>query len=145
MGDAGVVRGLAEFALRVNDLDTMQRFYQDVVGLELIERFERAAFFKVADGHRGHTQIVALFDRSESAGGIDVNRMTPHGVSQERSTVDHFAFAVDLELLDGERARLESLELEVWTSEHSWVHWRSVYFKDPEGNAIEFVAYDGSV
>ncbi len=41
------IRALGEIALRVTDLDTMQRFYEDTVGLELMRQTENAAFFKV--------------------------------------------------------------------------------------------------
>ncbi len=44
------VRGLGEIALRVDDLDRMQAFYKDVVGLELMDRFENAVFFRIAEG-----------------------------------------------------------------------------------------------
>jgi catechol 2,3-dioxygenase-like lactoylglutathione lyase family enzyme len=59
------IKGLGEIALRVADLDAMQRFYQEVVGLELLRRFDHAAFFRIADGYGGHTQVLALFDRSD--------------------------------------------------------------------------------
>jgi RNA polymerase sigma-70 factor, ECF subfamily len=39
----------------------------------------------------------------------------------------------------------EELGLEVETAEHPWVHWRSLYVTDPEGNQVELVCYDGSV
>src|SRR3954452_21295030 len=42
---ATAVRALGEVALRVNDLDKSQVFYADVIGLELMKRFEHAAFF----------------------------------------------------------------------------------------------------
>jgi len=32
------VRGLGEIALRVNNLDAMQKFYQDVIGLPLMTK-----------------------------------------------------------------------------------------------------------
>jgi catechol-2,3-dioxygenase len=57
------VRALGEVALRVNDLDNSQAFYADVIGLELMRRFEHAAFFRIAEGYAGHTAILALFDR----------------------------------------------------------------------------------
>ena len=31
-----MVRGLGEIALRVNNLDTMQKFYEEVIGLPLM-------------------------------------------------------------------------------------------------------------
>jgi catechol 2,3-dioxygenase len=33
----------------------------------------------------------------------------------------------------------------VETAEHTWVHWRSLYVRDPEGNLVEFVCYDQNV
>jgi catechol-2,3-dioxygenase len=57
------VRGLGEIALRVNNLDAMQKFYDEVIGLPLMARVSNCAFFKIADGYGGHTQVLALFDR----------------------------------------------------------------------------------
>ena len=37
------VKGLGEIALRVNNLDRMQEFYETVIGLEVMKRFPRAA------------------------------------------------------------------------------------------------------
>ncbi len=36
------------------------------MALPLMTRFPNAAFFKIADGYGGHSQVLALFDRSES-------------------------------------------------------------------------------
>jgi catechol-2,3-dioxygenase len=36
------VKGLGEIALRVRDLDKMQLFYEQVVGLQSMRRFEAA-------------------------------------------------------------------------------------------------------
>ncbi|RMH18314.1 MAG: VOC family protein, partial [Acidobacteria bacterium] len=44
------IKALGEIALRVADLDAMQRFYEQVIGLPLLRRFPRAAFFKIAGG-----------------------------------------------------------------------------------------------
>lgn len=134
---ATAVRGLGEIALRVSDLHRMQDFYQRVIRLELIGTFPNAVFFKLADGYEGHTQVLALFDRSQSP--------NYQGLSAERSTIDHVAFEVSLADLEGERKRLEQLGLEVTTAEHAWVHWRSLYVNDPEGNMVELVCYDPGV
>ena len=41
--------------------------------------------------------------------------------------------------------RLEGLGLKVDATVHEWLHVRSLYFPDLEGNLLEFVAYDQSV
>jgi catechol 2,3-dioxygenase len=126
------VRALGEVALRVNGLDRMQAFYANVVGLELMRRFEHSAFFRIADGYAGHTAVIALFDRSSPA-------------EQERSTLDHLAFTISPEDYEPQKQRLEALGLTVTTATHDWVHWRSIYVPDPEGNTVEFVCFDPEV
>jgi catechol-2,3-dioxygenase len=131
------VRGLGEIALRVNNLEAMQRFYAEVIGLSLIARFPNAAFFKIADGYGGHTQVLALFDRSQSVGHRGTNAAT--------STIDHIAFEIPLADFEEEKKRLMALGFQVETAEHTWVHWRSLYVADPEGNQVEMVCFDGRV
>ncbi len=131
------IRSLGEIALRVRDLDKMQQFYEEVIGLELMRRFEKSAFFRIADGYAGHTQILALFDRSDQ-----------HGYSApdaKQSTVDHIAFAIGLEEYEPEKQRIRNLGFEVRTAEHEWVRWRSLYVTDPEGNNVELVCSDASI
>ena len=60
------VRGLGEIALRVNDIDKVQKFYEEIIGLPPMSRFPNAAFLKIANGYGGHTQVLALFDRSQT-------------------------------------------------------------------------------
>ncbi len=131
------VRGLGEIALRVNNLDAVQRFYEEVIGLPLMTRVPNCAFFKIADGYGGHTQVLALFDRAQSPGY--------RGTDAATSTIDHIAFEIALTDFADERKRLEALGLQVETAEHAWVRWRSLYVTDPEGNQVELVCYDGSV
>jgi catechol-2,3-dioxygenase len=131
------VRGLGEIALRVGNLDAMQKFYEEVIGLPLMTRVPNCAFFKIADGYGGHTQVLALFDRLQSPGY--------RGIEAATSTIDHIAFEIPLADFADERKRLESLGLQVEIAEHAWVHWRSLYLTDPEGNQVELVCYDASV
>ncbi len=131
------IKTLGEIALRVNNLSVMQEFYQEVVGLELLKRFPDSVFFEIAEGYAGHTQILALFDRSK-----DPNYK---GLNPEKTTVDHIAFAIDSAEYEPEIRRLEQLGMQVRTAEHAWVHWRSLYLDDPEGNTIEWVCYDGAI
>jgi catechol 2,3-dioxygenase len=132
-----LIKGLGEIALRVADLAEMQRFYQNVVGLEVLGRSERAVFFAIANGYGGHTQALALFDRSTEPGY--------RGLDAATSTIDHIAFEIDLADYEPEKERLEQLGVEVTIAEHAWVHWRSLYVTDPEGNLVEWVCYDETV
>ena len=105
-----------------------------------MRRFPDSAFFRIAEGFGGHTQILALFDRADQVARGD--RSSP---SAGTSTVDHIAFAIPLADFAGEKERLEGLGLEVKTAEHAWVRWRSLYVEDPEGNSVELVCFDESV
>ncbi len=131
------IRALGEIALRVEVLDRMQQFYEEVVGLKLLRRFPHVVFFEIAPGYGGHTQILALFDRTGSA-GYD-------GLSPAHTTLDHIAFVIDVADFEAEKTRLEQLGLAVTTTEHAWVQWRSLYINDPEGNRVEWVCYDARI
>ena len=126
------VKGLGEVSIQVRDLDAMHRFYEEVVGLEVLRRDESFVFFKVAEGYGGHSQNLALFEAS--------NTLNP-----QESTLHHIALNVALEDFETEKMRLEGLELKVNATVHEWLHVRSLYFYDPEGNHLEFVAYDETV
>ena len=127
------IKMLGELALRANDLDTMVAFYRDVVGLELYsDQRPLLVFLKITDGVEGHPQILGIFDRETDVG-------------QQTTTLDHFAFSIDLADYEREQRRLEGLGVAVATREFPVFHWRSLFFSDPDGNTVELVAYDPSV
>jgi catechol 2,3-dioxygenase-like lactoylglutathione lyase family enzyme len=137
------IKAFGEIVLRVKNLPTMQEFYENVIGLELLQRFEEeAVFFKVAPGYAGHTQVLGLFAESTPP---DHHSLRFTGLDPERTTIHHFAFAIGLADFALEKERLEKLGLVVETQEFEWVHWRSLYVPDPEGNLVELVCYDASV
>lgn len=124
---------LGELAIRVNDMDAAVAFYRDVVGLELYRDLRPlVVFLRIADGVEGHPQLFGIFDRETE-------------VAQPMSTLDHFAFSIDLADYDAEKRRLESLGVGVATKEFPTFQWRSLFFFDPEGNTVELVAYDPDV
>lgn len=135
------IKGLGEVSIRVKDLEVMHKFYQEVVGLEVLKRDESFTFFKIADGYGGHTQNLALFDAT-NRGFIETK--SEH-LSSDRSTLHHIALNIALEDFESEKKRLEDLGLKVVATIHEWLHVRSMYFSDPEGNLLEFVSYDASV
>src|SRR3972149_2207278 len=97
------IKGLGEVSIRVRDLDAMHKFYEEVVGLEVLRRDESFVFFKVTEGYGGHTQNLALFDAT--------NRMFLETKSQELSpaetTLHHIALNVPLEDFESEKMRPE--------------------------------------
>ena len=135
------VKGLGEVSICVKDLDAMHKFYEEVVGLEVLRRDESFVFFKVAEGYGGHTQNLALFD-STNRGFLENKSLE---LNPEATTLHHIALNVALEDFETERIRLEGLGLKVNATVHEWLHVRSMYFSDPEGNSLEFVAYDETV
>jgi catechol 2,3-dioxygenase len=137
------IKALGEVVLRVGDLDAMQEFYEKVVGLELLERFNNTmVFFRIGPDHEDHAQSLALCDQS---GEADHPSLHYTGLDPEKSTLHHIAFTISVSDYEAEKERLRNLGLDVETGEHAWVHYRSLYITDPEGNVVEFVCYDASV
>ncbi len=126
------VRALGEIALRVSDLPRARRFYDTVLGLDLLGEFPHAVFYRIGPVCAGHTQAFVLFDRSAP-------------VNAGASTLDHVAFTIHLTDFEPERERLEALGLTVRVTQHAWVQWRSLYIQDPDGNQVEFVCHDPSL
>jgi catechol 2,3-dioxygenase-like lactoylglutathione lyase family enzyme len=135
------VKGLGEVSILVKDLDAMCQFYEEVVGLEVLRRDESFVFFKVADGYGGHTQNLALF-QAEHRFSLE-NKSTQ--LNPELTTLHHIALNVALEDFESEKMRLEGLGLKINATVHEWLHVRSLYFADPEGNTLEFVSYDETI
>ena len=135
------VKGLGEVSILVKDLDAMHKFYEEVVGLEVLRRDESFVFFKIAEGYGGHTQNLALF-QAENRYLLENKSIE---LNPEQTTLHHIALNVALDDFESEKMRLEGLGLKVNATVHEWLHVRSMYFYDPEGNHLEFVAYDDTV
>lgn len=139
------LRGISEVVLRVEDLDVMCDFYVDVVGLERWKGSSGFVFLKVVDvdtpvGRGSHPQVIALVDRSEhpwSWPGIDYRDPNPAS-----SSLDHLTFEIDAATMEDQRRRLEAAGLDVECVEFPWLRARALFFRDPEGNIIEYLAHD---
>lgn len=131
----GATKRFGELAIRVDDMAKMREFYEHVVGLEVYndDFLPELIFFKIAEGDEGHPQIFGMFDR-------------PRSSDPERRNLDHFAFLIDLADYESEKTRLEGLGVSVVTREFPHpLHWRALFFADPEGNTVELVCYDPSI
>jgi len=118
---------LSEAAIYAGDLDAAKRFYHDVLGLEIISRMEnRGIAF-----HCGET-ILLVFDPERTR--LPDAGVPTHGASGE----GHIAFVVEGSELDPWRARLISFGVAI-EAEVAWPSGgRSLYFRDPARNVVEF-------
>ena len=127
----GRIKGLGEVSIRVKNLAAMQKFYEEVLGLEVLRADESFVFFKIAEGYGGHTQNLALFDAED----LDFLEAKSPQLNPDQTTLHHIALNIPLEDFEAEKGRLQALGLNVRSYEHAWIHVRSLYFPDPEGNS----------
>ena len=135
------IRGVGEIVLRVQNMKHMREFYIDVLGFTSMRSDDHFTFLKLAEGHRGHTQVLALFD----PGNVTAFGDTLEPVNNRTSPLHHFALEIDLENYDGIIAELETNNIEYVTETFSWVKWKSIFIRDPEENILEFVCYDPEI
>ncbi len=115
---------LLEISLYAEDLADAERFYVDVIGLEVVSRFDDAVAFAC-----GRSVLLVFDPRRTTAPSRSV---PPHGAVGR----GHVAFAVQEEELSDWRRRLAEHDVEV-EAEVSWKVGRSLYFRDPAGNLVE--------
>ena len=124
--------GILESALYVGDLAVAEAFYRDVIGLERITRVEgRHVFFRCGSG------VLLLFNaeatRQPPAPDAKLP-VPPHGTSGQ----GHLCFAATAEEIDRWKTHLEARDI-VIEADFEWpAGGRSIYFRDPSGNSIEF-------
>ncbi|MGE5123175.1 MAG: saccharopine dehydrogenase NADP-binding domain-containing protein [Acidobacteriaceae bacterium] len=94
-----------------------------------------------AAGPTSEVQVPALFAATER---WMLETKSPQ-LSSGHTTLHHIALNIALDDFEAEKRRLEGLGVKVRATEHAWLHLRSQYFTDPEGNLLEFVAYDERV
>ena len=139
------ITGIAEIALRVHDLDLMRKFYEQVIGLEVLRESKDSkgtvivVFYAVGAG----SDYLALFE--EKLMDWYTRDKSPQ-IDPKLTTLSHFALRIALDDFESEKKRIEQLGIEiVHSNTSSWLHCRMFYFFDPEGNLIEFNSYDESV
>lgn len=120
-----------ETALYADDLEAAEAFYGGVLGLEKITRAgNRHVFYRCGPG------VLLIFNPDETeihykAGQLPV---PPHGARGS----GHLCFRAEATELDRWRARLAAAGVEI-ESDMEWPQGgRSIYFRDPAGNSLEF-------
>ncbi len=133
------VGGLGEIAIRCADLDAMEAFYADVLGLtRLAARAGGIVFFDLGPGVAGHTQVLALF----GPGAGTRPDLHPEGVPQTggSSSLHHLALGVTPAEQEKAIAWYAETGQPHRIEEFDWIGWRGVFTQDPEGNTVELVA-----
>lgn len=122
----GVTR-LYETAIYADDVPAAARFYAEVVGLRPIASPDaHSAAFRTPDGG-----VLLIFDPKRTSGSGRF--VPPHGARG----AGHLAFSVEALATAAEALVAHSVEVE---REIEWPRGgRSVYFRDPAGNSVEFV------
>lgn len=124
--------GILETALYVTDLEAAEAFYGGVLGLERIVRVkDRHVFFRCGAG------VLLLFNGEETSRPVPPDArlpVPPHGTRGE----GHVCFRADEGEIDRWRKHLEAHGVAI-EADFEWpAGGRSIYFRDPSGNSLEF-------
>jgi catechol 2,3-dioxygenase-like lactoylglutathione lyase family enzyme len=129
---------ILESALYVTDLTAAEAFYSDVLGLERIAKVEnRHVFFRCGAG------VLLLFNAESTRQPPSPDAklpVPPHGTVGQ----GHLCFAASAEEIERWKTRLEAKGIAV-EADFEWppkagetTGGRSIYFRDPSGNSLEF-------
>jgi catechol 2,3-dioxygenase-like lactoylglutathione lyase family enzyme len=126
------VREVLETCVYADDLAAAERFYVDVLGLEVLSRVERRhVFFRLGRG------VFLVFDADATS--VANTHGTPVPTHGARGP-GHVAFAVPDAELDAWREHLHRAGVPV-EAEVAWPRGgRSLYVRDPAGNSVELAA-----
>lgn len=123
--------GILETVLYAPDLDAMEHFYRDVLDMAPFSKLPGRQLF-----YRCGNQVLLIFDPQSTRqppkpGALPV---PPHGAVGE----GHICFRASAAGVEAWRQRLEQRGIEI-ESDFVWPSGgRSIYFRDPAGNCLEF-------
>ncbi|MGI3164480.1 VOC family protein [Pseudooceanicola sp. 200-1SW] len=122
---------LLETALYAEDLATTAAFYAQVLGLPEIARVEgRHVFFRL-----GNTVLLLFDPLATAAGGSNPELpVPPHG----SRGAGHLCLAASAAEIHAWKDRLEAAGVAIEADFHWPNGARSIYFRDPAGNSLEF-------
>jgi catechol-2,3-dioxygenase len=119
------VEKIFETVLYAEDIDSIIKFYKNILGLKIIQQSEMFVAFRCEE------VVLLVFDpRKTNQSGRNV---PSHGAEGP----GHIAFSIEPEELDAWREQLVEKGVEI----EAEVNWKSggqsIYFRDPAGNSVE--------
>jgi catechol 2,3-dioxygenase-like lactoylglutathione lyase family enzyme len=124
-------RKIVETSIYSSHLEKMKEFYVDKLGLELVsEQKGRHVFLKT------DKNMLLIFNHVVTA----FEKETSHGTPTPPSMV-HFAFEIGSDEYEEAKDLLDKNNIQIET-EMAWkndIKSRSIYFRDPAGNLVEFI------
>lgn len=121
------IKGIAEVVLNVHDMDAALKFYQEVLGLEVIGR-PGPVFLKAGNPAVDIPQMIVLFPLPPDAAAFETPRPLHH-LALELAQAD----------FEAEEQRLKALGYEIRYGKHPVLPSRTMYVDDPDGNEVEFI------
>lgn len=114
------------------DLDATESFYADVLGMVPFSKLVgRQLFYRCGD------QVLLIFNPEATVVAPPADAklpVPPHGATGE----GHVCFRASTAEIDDWKARLEAAGISI-EADFVWPSGgRSIYFRDPEGNCLEF-------
>lgn len=95
---------LGEIVLRVKNLQVMQEFYKNTIGLEIMQRFDDSVFFKIAPSYGPHTRVLGWFEES-----LPPDCPSPQftGLDAQTTSLHPIAFTIGQEDFSSEKERIQ--------------------------------------
>ncbi len=133
-----MIKGLHHNAYRCRDAEETRRFYEDFLGLKLVNAFRIDTTMTGRKTGAGVLHVFFQLDDGSCLAFFEAPDM-PFEFKDQHDFDLHIALEVEPEILDRmlEKGRAEGREVR-GPSDHKFI--RSIYFRDPNGYVIELTA-----
>ncbi len=127
------INKVIETCIYSSDLDSMKKFYVEILGLSLVQEEKNKLVFL-----RAGKSMLLIFNPAKTS--TDNDRLPTHGAQTPPASI-HFA----MEIQERDYPRWKQLLAENKIAIEQEVDWnggyssRSLYFRDPAGNLVELI------